>query len=184
MVTKDSTATRHRILAAARSEFADYGIAGARVARIAQAAACNKQLIYAYFDDKEGLYRAVHAAAVAEVAEAVPFDADDLPGYATRLFDFHHAHPQILRLTQWAELEQPPGAVSAASVASVVEKLTAIKAAQAAGTVSTRRGADEILALVLRLSGLGAPGSPEAAYSDDTDRFRAAIHSAITELVG
>jgi len=184
MVTKDSAATKRRILAAARGEFAGFGVAGARIARIADAAACNKQLIYAYFGDKDGLYRAVHAAAVAEVGQAVPFDAGDLPGYATRLFDFHVAHPEVLRLTRWAELEQPDAAVSAASAASVTEKLAAIKAAQAAGTVSSRRDADEILALVLRLSGLGTPGSPEAAYADDADRFRATIRAAVAELVG
>jgi AcrR family transcriptional regulator len=184
MVTKDSAATRRRILDAARTEFASFGTAGARIARIAQAAACNKQLIYAYFGDKDGLYRAVHAAAVAEVGQAVPFDAEDLPGYATRLFDFHVAHPEILRLTQWAELEQPHDEVSLASATSVAEKLAAIKAAQVAGTVSARREADEVLALVLRLSGLGAPGSAEAAYSDDIDRFRTAIRAAVAELVG
>jgi hypothetical protein len=45
MAARDPEATKARIFAAATVEFAAYGIAGARIARNAQA---NKQLIYAY----------------------------------------------------------------------------------------------------------------------------------------
>lgn len=51
--------TRQRILAAGQAEFAEHGFAGARVDRIAAAAGANKQLIYRYFSNKEGLYDAV-----------------------------------------------------------------------------------------------------------------------------
>lgn len=47
---------RDRLLAAARREFADFGYAGARVARIAERAAVNKQLLYYYFGSKAGLH--------------------------------------------------------------------------------------------------------------------------------
>ncbi|HTP20529.1 MAG TPA: hypothetical protein VMJ65_13045 [Solirubrobacteraceae bacterium] len=33
-----------------------------------------------------------------EAAGAVPIDADDLPAYAARLFDYHFDHPDLLRL--------------------------------------------------------------------------------------
>ena len=39
------------ILAAARDEFAEYGLGGARVDRIAERAGLNKRLIYYYFED-------------------------------------------------------------------------------------------------------------------------------------
>ncbi|MFL1430447.1 MULTISPECIES: TetR family transcriptional regulator [unclassified Nocardiopsis] len=184
MVTKDSAATKRRILSAARAEFAEYGIAGARIARIAAAAACNKQLIYAYFGDKDGLYRAVHAEIVAQVTEAVPFDAEDLAGYAVRLFDFHASAPDVHRLTRWAELERPAAAVSAAGAEATARKIEAIRRAQRAGKVTSDRAADEILLLVLGLAGLGAPGTPEAAYNDDPERFRRMIRRAVTDLVG
>ncbi|MGO4431698.1 TetR/AcrR family transcriptional regulator, partial [Streptomyces sp. MCAF7] len=50
---------RERILRAATEEFAEHGFSGARINRIAEAANLNKQLIYHYFDSKDGLYAAV-----------------------------------------------------------------------------------------------------------------------------
>lgn len=46
------------ILAAAQREFATAGFAGARIDRIAAAAAVNKQLLFHYFSSKEGLFTA------------------------------------------------------------------------------------------------------------------------------
>lgn len=54
--------SRAMILETARSEFADRGYAGARVARIAERTGLNKQLIYYYFQSKAGLYAAATAA--------------------------------------------------------------------------------------------------------------------------
>ena len=51
--------TRERILAAALREFADRGFAGARVDAIARRSGCNKRMLYHYYGDKEGLFRAV-----------------------------------------------------------------------------------------------------------------------------
>ena len=52
-------ASRKAILQAALVEFAQEGLAGARVDAIAQAARVNKALLYYYFHDKESLYGAV-----------------------------------------------------------------------------------------------------------------------------
>jgi AcrR family transcriptional regulator len=54
----DAAATRSRLIEAAVREFAAYGLAGARVDRIAAAAAANKRAIYDYFRSKEGLFDA------------------------------------------------------------------------------------------------------------------------------
>jgi AcrR family transcriptional regulator len=51
--------TRERILVAALHEFAARGFAGARVDMIARRAPANKRMIYHYFGDKGGLFRAV-----------------------------------------------------------------------------------------------------------------------------
>ncbi len=56
---RDPAATRKKLLAAARREFADNGLAGARVDEIAARAGVNKQLVYHYFGDKDALYLAV-----------------------------------------------------------------------------------------------------------------------------
>src|SRR5246127_6013045 len=56
---RNPAATRQKLLAAARREFADSGLAGARVDEIAARAGVNKQLVYHYFGDKDALYLAV-----------------------------------------------------------------------------------------------------------------------------
>src|ERR1700693_5693864 len=56
---RDPAATRRKLLVAARREFADSGLAGARVDEIAARAGVNKQLVYHYFGDKDALYLAV-----------------------------------------------------------------------------------------------------------------------------
>jgi len=56
---RDPVATRRKLLAAARHEFARCGLAGARVDEIADRAGVNKQLVYHYFGDKDALYLAV-----------------------------------------------------------------------------------------------------------------------------
>lgn len=106
-MTYDSSATRARLLAAAHDEFVSVGFAGARVGRIADAASANKQAIYAYFGSKEALFDAVLGDRLSILADAVPFTADDLPGYTGALFDALTADPALQRLTQWKMLERP-----------------------------------------------------------------------------
>ena len=64
-------ATREVLLNAAILVFAERGFAGARVDEIAARAGVNKALIYAYYGDKKGLYRAVLASRVAEFTDPV-----------------------------------------------------------------------------------------------------------------
>ncbi|MFJ2829033.1 TetR/AcrR family transcriptional regulator [Streptomyces sp. NPDC087263] len=101
----DSKATKERILAAATAEFAQHGMAGARVDRIAAEAKANKRAIYEYFGDKNKLFAAVLERLMADLAQAVPPGDEDLPAYAERLFDYHRAHPEALRLLMWEALE-------------------------------------------------------------------------------
>lgn len=54
-----ATNTRDKILSSARQEFAKYGLAGARVDRIAARAKMNKAMIYYYFRSKDNLYQTV-----------------------------------------------------------------------------------------------------------------------------
>lgn len=52
-------ATERDILRAAEQEFAERGLAGARLERIAERAEANRALVYRYFESKEGLFAAV-----------------------------------------------------------------------------------------------------------------------------
>ncbi|MEV0621999.1 TetR family transcriptional regulator [Nonomuraea sp. NPDC050404] len=106
MASTDST--RDRIVAAARAEFARYGIAGARVDRIAKAARSSKERVYAYFRSKEELYAFVAARELVVAAEAIHLDPRDLPTYAGQMFDHFTAHPDRHRFIAWGRLELPP----------------------------------------------------------------------------
>lgn len=60
-------ASRARLLAAAREEFARRGLEGARVDEIARRAGVNKQLVYHHFENKDDLYRHVLESVYAEI---------------------------------------------------------------------------------------------------------------------
>ena len=66
---RDPTATKRKLLTAARREFARNGLAGARVDEIAARAGVNKQLVYHYFGDKDALYLAVLEWVYEEIRE-------------------------------------------------------------------------------------------------------------------
>lgn len=134
-MARDPDATRARILDAAEAEFATYGIAGARVDRIAESAQANKALIYKYFGNKEELFDAVFAQRALSFVDEVEFDAADLPSYAGRAFDLYERYPTVLRLTTWYQLERADGRLPAI-VQSNAAKLAAIAAAQEAGEIT------------------------------------------------
>ena len=161
-MARDAEDTKRRLLEAAATEFAERGIAGARVDRIAAAAAANKALIYSYFGNKEDLFDAVFHALVVDTVHDVPIDADDLPGYAARLFDRAQQQPYALRLALWHSLERGSATMPAAVVTANRQKVAAIAAAQRAGRISDRFPPEELMALV---TGLSILGSPELAFS-------------------
>src|ERR1700721_4484949 len=97
--------TKSRIREAAFREFAEYGVAGARVDRIAKNAACNKNLIYVYFQNKEALFATVLDQRLSDLYAGLPFTPEDLPGLARRVFDFAQANVDVYRLLAGATLE-------------------------------------------------------------------------------
>lgn len=103
--------TRSRILIAAAAEFAAKGLAGARVDAIARRADTNKRMLYHYFADKEGLYRAVLRAKITERRtqfEAAPGDpAENLPFR----FEMMCRDSEWIRLLGWEALEYKGGRV-------------------------------------------------------------------------
>ncbi|WP_059007725.1 TetR family transcriptional regulator [Streptomyces specialis] len=94
----DAEATRARIMEAATAEFAERGIDGARVDRIAERAEANKASIYSYFGNKEQLFAAVLERQMGELIEAIHIDPRRVPEFAGELFDHYRAHPELLRL--------------------------------------------------------------------------------------
>jgi len=74
---------RTAILAAAKLEFGTHGYAGARIERIAVAARVNKQLLFHYFDSKDGLYIAAVSALLSDFRQPPPGSAST-PGEALK----------------------------------------------------------------------------------------------------
>ena len=106
MVTssRDPVRTRERILRAARREFVAKGFAGARVDAIARAAAVNKRMLYHYFDNKEGLYRATLYEGMAtnlDLVASAPANPDELLPF---LFARAAKRVDGIRLLQWEAL--------------------------------------------------------------------------------
>lgn len=168
----DSTATKARLLAAAHHEFAQHGVAGARVDRIATAAKANKRLLYVYFGNKHELFDIVVAGALARLSDEVPFTADDLPGYAGALFDHLLAHPALLRLITWALLERPES--TAARIATFRPRVDAIAAAQGRGLVTADLEPVDVLALTVSLAGAWSHTARPARRHGATDAARGA----------
>ncbi len=109
---KRSDATRRALLGAAREEFADRGLAGARVDRIAEAAGVNKERIYGIFGSKDKLFDAVLIDVMQEFTEMVdPFwGTGDVGAFVGNLFDYQQTQPQLLRLMAWEALDRGPDA--------------------------------------------------------------------------
>jgi AcrR family transcriptional regulator len=102
---RDADRSQQAILDAARDEFAEHGLGGARMERIAERAGVNKRLIYYYFEDKDRLFLAVLEATYLDIREAEKtLHLTDLPpaDAVRRLTEFtwnyYLAHPEFLTL--------------------------------------------------------------------------------------
>jgi len=179
---RDAQATRQRLLEAATAEFAEHGIAGARVDRVAAAAGCNKALIYSYFGNKDQLFEAVFARNIAEFYELVPFDAADLPAYAGRLFDHYEAHPVTLRLSTWYRLERAGGALPAVSAVNDI-RLERLRQAQVDGVVPEHFDPVQLLVLLQAVPAAWATTNPELAGTTSREFRRRTVIDAVTKLL-
>ncbi|WP_231121683.1 TetR/AcrR family transcriptional regulator [Motilibacter peucedani] len=181
----DATATKQRLLQAAVDEFARFGLAGARVDRIAEAAAANKRSIYVHFGTKEELFDRVVADGLLQLAEAVRFDATDLPRYAGELWELLEHRPHVRRLTLWSSLERPQPVDAEVEVYRT--KVGAVEEAQAAGAVRADIPAPQLLAMVLALviSWDTASWSLKALHTGPgaAEQARAGIEAAVAGLV-
>jgi TetR/AcrR family transcriptional regulator len=85
-------ASRDAILRAALAEFAQEGLAGARMDAIAASAGVNKALLYYYFHDKESLYGAVLDRFFIHLTERVMRELDGAAPLGERLLRYTCAH--------------------------------------------------------------------------------------------
>jgi AcrR family transcriptional regulator len=110
---RDAERSRRRILAAARSEFAENGLAGTRLDTVAQLAGVDKRLIYYYFKNKQTLFLDVLIDAMTHIrTEETKLKLLDLePVEAVRRlirfsWDYYLANPEFIRLINTENLHR------------------------------------------------------------------------------
>jgi AcrR family transcriptional regulator len=186
MPVRDAEATRQRLINAARAEFAKYGIAGARVDRIAANAEANKAQIYHYFGSKDLLFDAVWEELVKEIVRAAPIDVEDLPGFAVRLSDTYAEHPDLMRLITWEHLERGDHPPHAYAVQDTRNRVDAIADAQAKGLLPDRFDAPVLFALIIHIAALWGMSSPNVlavVHVNDPNQRRQIVERAAANLL-
>lgn len=105
MARRDATGTRTAILAAAATEFAAHGFAGASVDAIAAGSGFNKAMIYYHFANKEGLYVEIlrdvfrgMGSRTGEIAASVAPPAAKIEAFIDALNDMATSRPYMPRI--------------------------------------------------------------------------------------
>jgi AcrR family transcriptional regulator len=168
-VVRSATELREEILTAAREEFAQYGLAGARIDRIASAAKASKERLYAHFGDKESLFRHVVAADHERYFATAALRPEAVAEFVGLVFDLSHDHPEMVRMVNWAQLEgfrleQAP----ADAEALPAHMIGAITEAQAAGRVDPTLNPPDLLAMLFAL-GMAWAHFPSPRSEADVD---------------
>ncbi|HHH8801201.1 TPA: TetR family transcriptional regulator [Pseudomonas aeruginosa] len=183
MAKRRPAETQQMLLDAALGEFAENGLAGARIDRIAAAAGISKPMLYVHFGDKEALFDAVLSREILAAAQDERFDADDLPGYAGRTYDLLTERPHLWRLMTWFHLERGQEVLLLPAGHSVLEaKHAAITAAQAEGRITADFTPDEIVRLVATIVHTWCM-APAARDSQEHEARRRAIQLAIARML-
>ena len=123
---RDPQSTKAKILRAAREEFAQRGLEGGRVDRIAERSKVNKRMIYHYFDNKDGLYKSVLEGIYAELRaheaslnleQHEPIDAINL--LVEHTFYYFHENIEAVRLLNDENLHGGIHVASSESIAGL-----------------------------------------------------------------
>lgn len=184
---RSTTELRDEILAAARAEFARYGLAGGRIDRIALTAKASKERLYAHFGDKETLFREVVAADSAEFFRALTLRPDSIADLAGDIYDLAREHPEHYRMITWAHLEGVILDEPRADGQTIPDQhVAAIEAAQASGHVDPSWPPIDLLVMLIGI-GLAWMHLPHPnATTDDPaviDHRRAAAIEAASRVI-
>lgn len=199
----DPDRTRQDILAAARAEFAENGLSGARVDAIAARTRTTKRMIYYYFASKEGLYLAVLEEAYAgirSVEKALALEtlppAQAIRRMVEATFDYQDAHPDFIRLVSIENIHHGKYLAQSAAIqalnATVIETLSGVLVrGRQAGIFRSDLGPVDLHMLisafcVFRVSNrytFGALFEQEADAPDRRSRQRQMIVEAVLRLL-
>jgi len=177
---RSKTELRDEILAAARAEFAQYGLAGSRIDRIAAAARASKERLYAHFGDKETLFRDVVAADGRQYFAAFRMRPDAVAEFVGDVYDLARSHPEHLRMLTWARLEGLTiDAPDFDEQAPPAHALAAIEAAQAAGFVDKSWAPVDLLVLLFGIGLAWAQFPDPQPEADDASVIASRRASAV-----
>lgn len=111
--TRNSALTKSKILIAAENEFAQKGLAGARIDDIARISGFNKNMIYQYYQSKEKLYETVLYNAYSKLSELeniiITKGADykeTIETIVREYFLFLKSNPNFVKLIMWENLNE------------------------------------------------------------------------------
>ena len=124
--TNDPARTMAEILSVATQEFAQKGLAGARIDEIAERTRTSKRMIYYYFESKEGLYVKVleHAYQRVRAIESELHLGDLAPEQALRrlvqfTFDHHAGNEEYIRLVMGENINRAQFLAQSKSIQSL-----------------------------------------------------------------
>ncbi|KDA05781.1 TetR family transcriptional regulator [Microbacterium sp. CH12i] len=192
-LTKRGEATRHRLLEAAETVFADLGYHEASIVKITESAGVALGTFYLYFDSKQTIFEALvidlnrrvrHAMSESMAAAKDRIEAERL-GFEG-FFRFTAAHPALYRVVREAEFVSP--ATLRLHYERIVEGYQAgLRAAQAEGDVDEHldpevaawalMGAGELIGMRYLLWERDADGRPPAAIDPG-------VVDAMTRFIG
>lgn len=124
--SRDADRSQKDILDAGLREFAEFGLGGARMDRIAERAGVNKRLIYYYFDSKERLFLAVLERAYEGIrgeeqqlnlTQVEPIEA--IRRLIAFTWNYYIAHPEFLTLLNSENLHRARHLKQSAKVRSM-----------------------------------------------------------------
>jgi AcrR family transcriptional regulator len=166
---RNAERTRGRIVTAARKEFGRSGFEGARVGAIARRAGVNPSLIFYYFQNKAGLYRAVSEQ---RLASYVPPSGgrtprDEVLEWPLWLFglgeETQDAIRQVLREGIGTERSRPPLIEEERRRESFQQQVARVRRIQRAGGLPSDLDA-EYLTLLLYMLGVYPYMLPQSAH--------------------
>jgi len=167
----DTEKTKTLLLDAATAEFSTFGLAGARVDRIAAAAGVNKERIYQYFGKKDDLFGIVLARQLAAVMDEVSITGNGIDAvldYAGRVFDYQVAHPELARLTFWEGLERDEPTALESRVAGGIAKVQRLR--EALPTLAEDDARELLLTILTLCDGWQVLANMDRVYTGTVER--------------